>query len=451
MKNSATRWPSRLEWALLPLLLAMVVAFGGLVEMRSAFLSRRMGDLGCYLRPAWAAAVGKNIYDAVEDNGWHFNYPPLYAILLIPLADPPPGEDTAGFVPYHVSVAIVYVLNIACLFLAVHVLATAFERCATNPAYRDQPRFCRRWWALRSWPVLACLPSIAHTAMRGQVNLQVLVLLCAWIGCALASRRAWSGIFLGVAICIKVIPVYLLVYPCWRRDGRAIGGCAVGLFAGLVVVPLAVFGPARTVDEYQRYGQVLFGPILGLSDDLTRHDELLDTHSTDSMGIKNAVHSWLYPDQYQRPHFYHPAETWLYRILGALTTLAALWPMRRQSSEVPWRTVHTLGTLLLLMVVFSPVSHVHYFTFCLPLVMSLMFRRWQFAATLHLGWPLTLALVWFVAACALPALPDFELLKDMRVPLLGALPLWVFAMIELWRLPAAEAGDASSEMPRLAA
>src|SRR5580704_6712238 len=71
-----------------------ILAFGGFVEYRSAFLSRRMGDLGCYLRAAWAVRAGVDMYGLKEDNGWHYNYPPLYATLLTPLADPP-SRDTS--------------------------------------------------------------------------------------------------------------------------------------------------------------------------------------------------------------------------------------------------------------------------------------------------------------------------------------------------------------------
>lgn len=450
MQNTATRMPSRLEWASLAFLVVLVIVFGGLVELRSAFLSRRMGDLTCYLRPAWGALAGENIYNLDDGNGWHYNYPPLYAILLIPLADPPPGHDTSALVPYPVSVAIVYSVNMLCLVLAVHLLASALQRHSADPNFRDQPRYCRRWWALRVWPTLICLTAIGHSAMRGQVNLQILLLFCAWMSCLVGERRRLGGFFLAIAIAIKVIPIYLLVYPLWRRDGRALAGCGIGLFAGLVAVPLLAFGPVRTVDEYTRYGEVLFGPLLGIGTDKTRERELLGMDATDSMGIKHALHCWRYPDQYHRPLVYDAAEEWAHRVLGVLMTLAVLWPARRSTQCGPWHAAHQLGTLLLLMVIFSPISHVHYFTFCLPLVMSLLFRRWEHGSTLRVGWPLGLALTWFVLATGLPSLPELEVLKDMRVPLLGALPLWAFGVLDRWRT-ASTAQSAPAEPPQRAA
>src|SRR5262249_2797467 len=150
---------------------------------------------------------------------------PLYAILLTPLADPPRDADTTGYVPYAVSVAIIFLLNVAMLFLGVHVLASALEERA---GWQDQPRFCRRWWMLRLWPILICILPIGHTLMRGQVNVFILAMLCAAVAAWMRQQSFRAGLWLALAICIKVIPAYLLVYPLWKRDGRALAGCAAG-------------------------------------------------------------------------------------------------------------------------------------------------------------------------------------------------------------------------------
>ena len=98
--------PKRWERYTLLVLLLGILLFGVLVEIRSAFLTRRMGDFGCYARGAWAVRTGADLYDVTCDNDWHYNYPPLLAILLAPLADPPRGADDAGMTPYAVSVAV---------------------------------------------------------------------------------------------------------------------------------------------------------------------------------------------------------------------------------------------------------------------------------------------------------------------------------------------------------
>src|SRR5438067_8314222 len=114
MHNAAaglSKWERR---GLVLLLLALVL-FGGLVEMRTAFLKQRLGDLGVFLRAAWAVRAGEDIYEVTDRGRWHYCYPPLLAIVLVPLADPPEGAPATGFVPFAVSAGLWYVLNL--LFL----------------------------------------------------------------------------------------------------------------------------------------------------------------------------------------------------------------------------------------------------------------------------------------------------------------------------------------------
>ncbi len=70
-------------------LLVAVIGLGVATEIHSAFLQRRQTDLDTYLRAAWAVRTGGNMYGITDTNGWHYNYPPLLAILLVPLADAP--------------------------------------------------------------------------------------------------------------------------------------------------------------------------------------------------------------------------------------------------------------------------------------------------------------------------------------------------------------------------
>src|SRR5262245_30963051 len=118
--SSAQRWT-------IILILVAALAVGVVVEIRSAFLRRRMTDLGPYLRAAWAVRVGADPYNVTDNNGWHYVYPPFLAILLTPLADAPPGGTPVVAPPWAASVAIWYVLSLAAAFLAAHLFAVAIE------------------------------------------------------------------------------------------------------------------------------------------------------------------------------------------------------------------------------------------------------------------------------------------------------------------------------------
>src|ERR1017187_3805387 len=192
MEGEATQPLGRWGKVGLVLFFLLLMGFGAHVEQKSAFLTRRMGDLDVFLRAAWAVRNDADLYAVTSDNDWHYLYPPFYAIVMTPLADPPRGADTSGYVPYAVSVAIVYFLNVFCLFLGVHVLASALEERA---GWAAQPRWCRRWWALRMWPILVCILPIGHTLMRGQVNIFVLTLLCAAMACWLRQQSFKAGLW----------------------------------------------------------------------------------------------------------------------------------------------------------------------------------------------------------------------------------------------------------------
>src|SRR5262245_62432204 len=77
--------PRRWDHVLTASLIFAAILFGVFVELRGAFLSRRMTDMGVYLRAAWAIRSGAELYGVSEDNGWHYHYHQLIAILLKPL------------------------------------------------------------------------------------------------------------------------------------------------------------------------------------------------------------------------------------------------------------------------------------------------------------------------------------------------------------------------------
>ncbi len=425
---SAEQPLSRMDRVGLALLLLAAIAFGALVELRSAFLSRRMGDLGVYLRGAWAVRAGTGIYDITDNNNWHYCYPPLLAVLMVPLADPPSDVEASWIVPYAVAVAVCYVLSLVFLALATHWLACALEEIY----FRGQRIGCRRWWALRCLPVLVCLPPIGTTLSRGQVNTLVLALLCGMLAWLLRGRSFRAGLCLAGAICIKVIPAMLLLYPLWRRDVRFLAGCSFGLFLGLVLIPVMVLGPARTWHEYQTYAEVLLGPALGLGDDASRHKELLGAGATDSQSFQSILHHVLHPDSATRPPNFAAWEVGAHALLSIAFTTVTLAAAGRRRQTSPLRHVYALGGLSLLMTVCSPASHLHYFTFCLPMVTALLVQSWKGRSDLRVSRGLAFVLCLFCLGNALPLLPGLRLLQEIGVAAYASLGLWLVVTWRAW-------------------
>jgi hypothetical protein len=433
-QTSPVVWPSKWERLGLIFLAALTIVFGALVVKRAAFSSRRMGDLGCYLRGAWAVRTGNDLYAVTDNNKWHYNYPPLLAILLAPLADPPPGADTAGMLPYWVSVALWYLAGVLCAALAVHWTACALEQGSSDPAVREQPWGCQRWWLLRVLPFLICLPAIGHTLMRGQVNLLVLAVLCGMLACLARGWRLGGGLCLAGAICLKIIPGFLLLYPVWRRDGRCLAGVALGLVVGLGVIPVAVFGPAKAVEHYQTLAQTVLGPGLGSGGgDQTRAKELIEVTSTDSQSFQSILHNSFYLDRSTRPHH---SDGWMRKahwLIGGLLTLLTLWAAGWRRRDSGPSLILFLGALMTLMVLVSPVSHLHYFCLSLPLLSALLALDWERRGEPRLVSGITGLLLVYGIANVLPQLPGLEMTRDVGLAMYAALLLWLAACIALWK------------------
>jgi hypothetical protein len=453
--HTPAHFPGLRRWHTLGLLaLALtVVVFGVVVEVRSAFLKRRMTDLQVYLRAAWAVRAGEDLYAVQDDNRWHYHYPPLFAVLLAPLADAPPGAaPLVGRVPFAVSVGLWYAFSVGCLWLSVHGLARALEETAGT----DVPaRWSRRWWTLRTLPVLVCLPAVGSTLIRGQVNLLLLMLLCGMLAAALRGQSWRAGFWLAGAVCLKIIPAFLLIYPLWRRDTRWLAGCALGLVVGLLLLPAVALGPGRTLGYFHEWADVLGRPALGEGEDQSRAKELLETTATDNQSfgiiIHNTLHMaealrdgqprrdrglyfWLTWERIGRP--LQPAAAtrlahWLIGgVLTGLTLLASGW--RQPGRHAP---LLGLGSLVLLMPLLSPVCHLHYFCLAVPLVMGLLWRHWESAGqgttASRLGPGLGLLLGVHLVGSVLPRLPGLELLRDLGVAAFAAMLLWLAAVVLL--------------------
>ena len=429
------RWPNVADRCVAVATAAFVVLFGMVVVYKSALLDRPMGDLGVYLRAAWAVQTDPSqLYDCTDQNGWHYSYPPLFAILMAPLAEAPHpvGGDP---IPFAVAVAVFYTFNILCLFMAVHILASALEQASPDPAVRARPLGCQRWLRLRLLPILACLPPIGHTLMRGQTNLILLLLLCCAMAALIRGRRWLGGAALAGMACLKIFPAYLVLYPLWRRDWRAAGGWALGLTAGLALVPALVLGPAQTVACYEKLAVVLVGPALNLNQDDSRAKELIEATATDSQSFLVVIHNTLHLDQ-DRAHRVPTAAPTVriaHFLLAIVFTGLTLTAANRRRKEDGAGVVLFLGAMTVVMLASSPVCHTHYFALSLPLVMGLLAREWDRVGAARLSPTLVALLSAHLLGNAAPLLPAFEVFRDAGLALYTALGLWATACAALWR------------------
>ena len=250
----------------------------------------------------------------------------------------------------------------------------------------------------------------------------ILALLAA-MAAALLRHRPWrAGIWLSIAIAIKVIPAFLLIYPAWRREWRCLGGCAIGLVVCLGLVPAAVFGPERAWQYNWDFIDKVALPGMASGEDKSRVDELF-AMSTPSQSFLSVTHNTLNPPWTARPRQADPevrAGHWLLSgLFTGLVLLAAGW----KRNDSAGAAVLLLGCLSMVMILSSPVCHAHYFCLAVPLVMGILAVRWEKDALprVEIGWALLFGL--FTLAHALILFPKMETIRDLGLGLYPALVL----------------------------
>ncbi len=445
-----SRWAKAALWALL----ALFVAFGAITELRGAFLQSRRTDAGVYFRAAWAVRADTSLYWVTDDNDWHYHYPPLLAIVMVPFADAPPGAPAvAGALPYPVGIGVWYVVNVAALILAIHLLASAIEARFDAPGLRGPPRFGRQWWTLRTAPLAVCLPMVLFTLVRGQVNVLILLGICGMAAGVLRGRRLEAGLWLAAAVCIKPFVAFLLLDPLWRRDLRCLAGCALGLLIGLALIPAVTLGPERTLATYRELYELRLAAMVTGQVHPSVAGELRVTDAN-FPSLANSLYKALHLDPASRAEELPQ----IYSLIGVaaggvltLVTLAAMGWVR------PWRgpggatappgaalpkggrpgsaaaQVIFLGALAVVMLPMVPTLKPHYYALALPLVMGLFAAEWERRGRAGLGRGWVIGFGAYIALGALTELPELLILRELGAVTFVNLGLWLAGVAVLWR------------------
>jgi hypothetical protein len=182
-------------------------------------------DFTVYTEAGAAFFDGRDPYEATNPRGWHYLYPPLFALLVAPLASL--DTQTQSMVWYFVSVA-------ACLGLYCEC-----RRVWRHLACPDHaPPAWLGWLAAAAvtLPALNCL-------QRGQVGAVLVYLLLLGLRLVITGT-SMRGVFVGgvvlaLPVTIKLTPLLpvgflglLLVAVAWRRRGSYSTAIAEGLARG---------------------------------------------------------------------------------------------------------------------------------------------------------------------------------------------------------------------------
>lgn len=412
---------TRTERIALAVFFAMILVFGALVVWRSSYMSYRHTDFGVYARAAWAVRTGHDIYNVTDDGGLHYCYPPTFAVLMAPFAEPPALEQGGRFLPFGISVAIWYALSVGFAFAAAHILASAVESTTNDESDR------RRWWALRVWPVLLTLPALGNNLSHGQVNSLLLMLVAGAIAGLIRGRSRSAGAWLAGAIALKVIPGFLALIPLLRRDRRCFAGLTLGLIVLLIGVPAFAWGPTGIWQANRKFVDVMIHPAMADASQADRSKEMFNILKTDNQSIQAVLHAWQYWGDENAPAEPSAKTRAAHWIIGIALTVTTLVMGRRQLSGND--LLLFAGALATVMLFVSPMCHLHYYVLTMPLVTGLLFRAWTEASHVRFTRQLPVLMGLHVVGGAIPLV--FESYRNLGFAPLTTFPLWAFAVNEL--------------------
>ncbi len=219
-------------------------------------------DFTVYTEAGAAFFDGRDPYEVSNPRGWHYLYPPLFALFVAPL----------HAVSSTTQVTIWFALNVVLLFgcyrearklTSIFVPVEAAGELETS-------RFLR-WVALAA--VLAALLPVLNCLQRGQVEILKLYLLLLGFRLASSGRtaRIWvvAGVVLAAAIVVKVTPLLpvgclvayegLLIRSAADRRAACLraaalgGGVAGGIALLIFIVPALATGWSENLRNLDRW------------------------------------------------------------------------------------------------------------------------------------------------------------------------------------------------------
>jgi len=213
-----------------------------------------MTDIGPYLRAAWSVRTGGDMYKITDDNDWHYLYPPLFAILMTPLADPPHGEDRTGYLPYPLSVGIWYIVTMALGVIGIGILARTMEDPFRNLAAGRGRRFFTALVGIADRSPVGPSSGYRRCEMRGRWVCSSYFCFAAWLPLfskagGFAPACGFPAQFASKCFRSLYLPSFCgaVIGACFRMRRRTPGGSYSRA--------RHLLGPERTVASYKSFYQ----------------------------------------------------------------------------------------------------------------------------------------------------------------------------------------------------
>jgi hypothetical protein len=350
---------------------------------------------------------GRDPYQVTNPRGWHYLYPPLFALLVAPLS----VFDTESQVV---------------IWYAVNVLLTIGCFCEARRLWRlvcaDDPR--RFHWVAGLAALAAFLPFL-DCMEAGQLGIAILYLLMLGFRNALQarSRGRWflGGLILALPAAVKLVPAFPVAFLVverwwavartpsenrpWKQAAILSSGVLTGVFLFLFAIPASLIGWRSNLDYLDQWRARI------VTNERVGADANFNIHSFRNQSLANAVYLWdratvrpprpgsrggFAPDRAER--IAHPAARILVGVVLAALFMAS-WSLCKHSDVLDRATAFGLASCAMLLI--SPLSWGHYYMAQLPAILLvpiwLLRRGREFEAKVVAVTPVVLSWAYYVA------------------------------------------------------
>ncbi|MFT3879094.1 MAG: glycosyltransferase family 87 protein [Gemmatales bacterium] len=384
-----------LNWwqrVLLGLLLLGVVVYG----LSLAMEANPSKVLQSSLQAGWNVLHDKGMYD---EQTRVYRGPPLMAIAAVPFSHSSAEIKDSATVPYPLTRALWFFVNVLCFWLATHWLVNLLNASVGNVPPQ-------RWWLHRLLPPLLLVIPLADSLHSGFAD-GVLMLVIASLLVTLVRRQFFaSGLALAAAVCLQFTSVILVFIPIWRRDRMMPLGMITGLLFTLVLLPGLMFGLQGTNRLNEQYVSVI------------KKNAFDDQHSPSLIGvIKQGIsESSSTRDQWAIA---------LAVLTLVLLTVLTCGLMGFGEEHDPQRLIHFIGALLTIMLLAHPQPALHSCTLLLPSLIGILGVLWNPTTTHRTKSILTVCMAIVFVLITLPPQPSL-------FPLTGVIVCWLVNIFMLY-------------------
>lgn len=180
------------------------------------------GDFHIFLQASKGLISGENIYERTYNDGYHYFYSLLFALIIYPL----------NFLPLHLAKFLWLGFNVYLLYRLFHIINKLL------PVYVLQDNQKKWFWILT---LLFSLRLIRENLHFGQMSI-LLLYLCLEGILLITNKKDYSGAFLiALGINIKLLPIVLLPYLLYRKHFKA-SGLVVLFYMFFFFLPIPIIG-----------------------------------------------------------------------------------------------------------------------------------------------------------------------------------------------------------------